>query len=543
MREPDAIIIGSGFGGTMAAHELVRAGLKVLMLERGDWVARGLHNWGSRGSVDLTPHYSFATPYQVEDGRRTRTLGGYTCVGGPSVFFGGVSLRLREADFRPAPEIVGDSGAAWPLRYADLEPYYGRAERLLGVAGELGPDPTEPPHSTPYPQRPAPLTETPQRLERVARSLGWRPSRLPLALNYDISERAGCIGCNTCDTFACAISAKNDLATQILPGLIARGLELRPNTVAVRLESRDGRITAVECVDTASGRRHRLTAPLVLLAAGALGTPHLLLASGFPALNPAGEAIGRYLTRHVNGMTYAWIPDLPDRGRRFHKQLVFNDFYFGDPRARDVHGKLGSIQQLQAPPRELVKGNVGPWMKPFAGVVASVFDRVTGLLAMAEDQPRPENRITIDRARSDGFGLPQAVIHHRHTPRDLAARRALLKRTRVLLRAAGARVLYTHISWTFSHAAGTVRFGEDPRTAPLDPWNRFRGVENLFVVDASFMPSGGGVNPSLTIAANALRVGEAIATDRLPRAEEAACRKPSREHSMSRSSAVASPPS
>jgi choline dehydrogenase-like flavoprotein len=543
MRELDAIVIGSGFGGTMAAHELVGAGMRVLMLERGTWVRRGLHNWGPRGSVDLTPHYSFDTPYRVEDGRGTRVLGGYACVGGPSVFFGGVAYRLREDDFVPAPEIVGDSGAEWPLRYDDLEPWYARAERLMGVAGELGPDATEPPHSTPYPQRAASLTPTPRRLERAARDLGWHPSRLPLAINYDSTERAACIGCTACDTFACAISAKNDLATGMLPRLMARGLTLMPDTVAVRLVARGGRIAAVECVDKASGRRTTFSARMFLLSAGALGSPHLLMASGLDGLNPAGDAIGRYLTRHVNGMTYAYVPDLPDRGRQFHKQLGFNDFYFGDPQARGVRGKLGSIQQLQAPPRELVGANVPLALKPLAGLVASGFDRVTGLLAMAEDQPRPENRLTIDRTHSDAFGLPRVVIRHRHTPRDHAARRALLARTRTLLKAAGARVFYTHISWTFSHAAGTVRFGHDPRTAPLDPWCRFRGLENLFVVDASVLPTGGGVNPSLTIAANALRVGEAIAHHRLPAPEEAPCRKPSRARSMSRSSAVASPPS
>jgi hypothetical protein len=251
--------------------------------------------------------------------------------------------------------------------------------------------------------------------------------------------------------------------------------------------------------------------------------------------------IGRHLIRHANGMTFAYLHDLPDRGRRFHKQIGFNDYYFGDPDAREVRGKLGSIQQLQAPPPSLVRRNVPFALKPVAGLVALSFPRVTGLLAMAEDQPRPENRVTIDRARADRFGLPQLVIHHRHTERDHAARAALLRRTRSLLHAAGGRIFYTYHIRTFSHAAGTVRFGNDAKSAPLDPWCRFRGVENLFVIDASFMPTGGGVNPSLTIAANALRVGEAIALDRLPSAEETAWHTPHRDHSTSRSLAVASP--
>src|SRR4051794_5448043 len=150
----DAVVVGSGFGGTMAAHELVRAGLDVLMLERGDWVARGADNWSATGSVDLTPYYSHEAPYRVAAGGNGPWLGSYSCVGGPSVFYGGVSIRFREGDFVADPDIVGDSGAAWPYDYATLEPWYGRAESLLGVAGSGGEDPTEPPRSAPYPHHP-----------------------------------------------------------------------------------------------------------------------------------------------------------------------------------------------------------------------------------------------------------------------------------------------------------------------------------------------------------------------------------------------------
>jgi choline dehydrogenase-like flavoprotein len=509
----DVIVIGSGFGGVMAAHPLVRAGLRVLMLERGPWVARGPHNWEPRGTVDLTPYYSYESPYRVIGPGEAKSVGSYSCVGGPSVFYGGVSLRLRAADFEPDPEIVGDSGAAWPYRYSDLEPYYLQAERLLEVAGDAGADPTEPPHSAPYPAPPAPLTETPRMLERTARGIGLHPFRLPLAINHRANGRAPCIHCTTCDTFACGISAKNDLATGVLPELIRAGLALRPETVAVRLVVGGRRVTSVECVDKAEGRRVTFEAPLFVLAGGALGSAHLLLVSGLPDLNPAGDHVGRYLARHANGLTFAHFSRLPDEGQRYQKQLGFNDYYFGDPAARDVRGKLGSIQQLQGPPKALVRTGAPAALKPFAGLVAPLLPRTTGLLAMAEDQPRPENRVTLDRARSDRHGMAALVIEHRHTERDERARRALVHRARGLLRAAGSRLMYTYRSRTFSHASGTVRFGLDPKTSPLDPWCRFRGVHNLFVVDASFMPTNGAVNPSLTIAANALRVGEAIARD------------------------------
>lgn len=244
----DAIIIGSGFGGAMAAYELVRTGLRVSMLERGPWVPRGAHNWDADGTVEATRFYSTASPYRVERrGGKNTSIGSIACVGGPSVFYGGVSLRLRERDFEPTAEIVGDSGARWPFGYEDLEPFYCVAEHLLGVAGDLGTDPTEPFHSRPYPSKPAPLSPAAVRLADAASRLGLRPFRLPLAIRYYVhDDRPPCAGCATCDTFACAIEAKNDVATRILPTLIRRGLTLRERTVATRVHVERGRAVGVE---------------------------------------------------------------------------------------------------------------------------------------------------------------------------------------------------------------------------------------------------------------------------------------------------------
>ena len=141
----------------MAARALVHAGWRVLLLERGGWVARGPENWAQENVGELTPHYSREAPYRQLRGGRD--LGAYFCVGGPSVFYGGVSLRFRERDFEVDRDIVGDSGARWPLSYADLEPWYASAERILGVSGAAGEDPTEPQRDAPYPvpvRRPGP---------------------------------------------------------------------------------------------------------------------------------------------------------------------------------------------------------------------------------------------------------------------------------------------------------------------------------------------------------------------------------------------------
>ena len=502
----DAIVVGSGFGGVFAAAPLVEAGARVLMLERGGWVERGPHNWDDESSMEMTPHFTHETSYRVVDGGQAPRAGLCACVGGQSVFYGGVSFRLREDDFVPKPDVVGTSGAAWPLRYRDLAPFYDDAERRLDVAGEAGADPVDPPRAVPYPQPPLALSETSRLVAAGGRMLGLKPFPLPLAIHHRRGHtRAPCVACPTCDTFACAVGAKNDLATTLLPELLAAGLELRARTAVVALVARNGHVSRVDGVDLERGRRVSYRAEHVVLAAGALATPHLLKSGGLEQRSPAEAWVGRGLMRHCNAIVLGAFASLPDGGRRFHKQVAFHDFYFGDGNGE---GMLGSLQQLQTPPLALVRANA-PWFaRP---VLGRAIPHLTGLLAMAEDEPRPENGLSLDPARRDALGLPELVIRHRYTRRDHRASRALCRHARRILRAAGALFFYTHDVRTFSHAAGTVRFGDDPGLAPLDRDCRFRGLENLFVTDASFMPTVGGVNPSLTIAANALRVGETIA--------------------------------
>jgi choline dehydrogenase-like flavoprotein len=507
-RTYDVIVIGSGFGGSMAAHALVSAGRRVLMLERGGWVARGPENWAAEGVGELTEHYSTETPYQVEQEAGPRNVGAYFCVGGPSVFYGGVSLRYRERDFESQPEIVGDSGARWPFGYSDLEPYYGEAEQIIGVAGAAHADPTDPLRSAPFPQPPAALAPPSAMIERAAKSLGLRPFPLPLALNYQAADgRAACRSCPTCDGFACAVGAKNDLATAVLPALVRRGMELRSGVVVTRLRADGRRIEAVEAIDRRTGEQLEFRGRAVVLAAGALASPHIVLASELQRLNPGGGAVGRYLMRHYNEIVFGLFARAPGRHRRFHKQLGIHDFYFGHP-SRGPAGKLGALQQLPTPPSALVRANLPRYLAPLA---APLVDHLTGLLVIAEDQPQFENRVHVDDASPDRWGMPRLLIRHRYTPRDREAGRTLAREARRILRRAGALALYRHRILTFSHAVGTMRMGTDPATSVLDEYGRFRGVDNLHVVDGSALPTSAGVNPSLTIAANALRSARRLA--------------------------------
>ncbi len=503
----DTIIIGSGFGGSMAAHQLVNAGKKVLMLERGGWVKRGPENWSMKGSLELTPNYDKSTPLKVVKGGHKKIMGLYSCVGGPSLFYGGVSFRFREGDFEKNGILEGRNATGWPINYHDLEPFYTKAEQLLNISGESGIDPTEPPRGKPFPQGPPPLAVISQKVKRGAQQLGLKPFQLPLAINYEDKKRNTCESCTTCDTFACAIGAKNDLATMVIPDLIDKGLELQNNTVVTQLKFENGKIKEVVAVDKLTGKKLTFQGKNIILSAGALGSPHLLLSSGLQGVNPSGEVIGRYLMRHVNCIIFGIFPGVADKENRFHKQLAILDYYNGHPGAK-IKGKLGSLQQIPTPPMGLVQNEVPG---PLGKLLSQGVRLLTGLLAIAEDQPQFSNSLTIDPNQKDKYGLPQPVISHAYSKRDLAAIKELIGPAKKIMSKAGALTHYVHHIRTFSHAVGTVRMGSDPKTSALDENCQFRGVDNLFVLDGSFMPTSAAVNPSLTIAANALRVGEMVA--------------------------------
>lgn len=500
----DAIVIGSGFGGAMAAHALVNAGQRVLMLERGGWVGRRPDDPDFGRAGLRSRHYSMESAYQVRAGRKTYRAGSWNCVGGPSVYYGGASYRFRPTDFEPHPDLVADSDAAWPFGYDHLEPFYTVAERLLGVAGGGGGagvgggdarrGTAEPPRSAPYPHPAAPLARSSRVIADAAARLGLTPSRIPLAISYTgEGERVGCVRCGHCDGYACSLEAKNDIATRLIPGLIRQGMTLRPDTVCVHLHRDGSRINSVECVDRATGSRQHFTAKVVVLAAGALATPHLLLASDLARVNPAGTAVGRYLTRHRNAMVFGAFARRPNPHQEFDKHIAILDFY----------RNAGCIQQL-TPAEGLVRAYLPLLLRAPAALFLS---HASGLLVIAEDQPRTTNGVHLDPAARDRFGMPRLHVRHAYSARDEAAARQLVVHAKRVLREAGALFTLVHPIETWSHALGTVRMGRNERTAPLDEHGRFRGLDNLYVVDGSALPRSASLNPSLTICANALRVG------------------------------------
>lgn len=503
MERWDTIVIGSGFGGAMAALPLVQRGLRVLMIERGGWVGRGPDNWSRSGAGLITPHYTRDAAFSVSGSQRDYRASAWNCVGGQSVFYGAASYRFRESDFERDDDVVGESGAEWPFRYKDLEPFYARAEGLLGVAGQEGIEPHEPRRSAPFPQTPAPLSPSAARISSAATRLGLTPSRIPLAISYSSTgNRRGCMKCGKCDGYACASESKNDLATGVIPRLIEQGMILRANTLCVRLATGGRRVSAVECVNRVTGERETFHADRVLLGAGTLATPHLLLASNLARVSSAPATVGRYLTRHRNGVVLGAFAQRPNPGREFDKQIAILDMY----------ERGGSIQQM-TPPVDIVRAYLPPALRR-AGVMFT--SHALGLLVIAEDQPMASNAVSVSWRSVDRYGLPELHVHHAYSERDERVAKTLIEKARAILREAGALFTIVHPIRTFSHALGTVRMGSDPDTSPLDASGCYRGLDNLFVVDGSALPRSAGLNPSLTIAANALRVGSHMAATAVP---------------------------
>lgn len=510
----DAIIVGSGFGGATVAWKLARAGSRVLVLERGPWVRRDESAWDAH-AILIERRYRSATPYEVDERWGRALTYPDEAVGGKSVFYGGASFRMRRQDFRGAerfPRSVLDEGPPldWPITYDELAPYYGEAERLLGVAGVAGADPTLAADDGCYDARPPAYGTVARRIAEAGARLGLKPFPIPLAINYHHDNgRFGCQRCLTCDQFPCQIGAKNDLSVTLLPAAVQDGVEIRDRTVVTRLVLAGGRVRGVECLNLANGERSIVRGDLVVVAAGAIASAVLLQVSGVHHAAAAGNLVGRYLMRHCSGIAIGMFPFPTNPEGRFHKQVAFSDFYFGRDGAKP-HGPWGLIQSLQTPPSEYIV-RASPYPPPLGHIGARTVRYQSYLLVLAEDLPQARNFVRPHPRRRDPYGVPIPQVFHRYTRRDLAARKGLWREARRILRAAGAWLVVRMPIHTYSHAVGTCRFGADPATSVLDPWCRVWGVPNLFVVDGSFMPSSSGVNPSLTIAANGLRVGEYLA--------------------------------
>jgi choline dehydrogenase-like flavoprotein len=508
----DIVLIGSGVGGGTMARALASTGARILVAERGDFVPREPENWDP-GAVWKELRYRSTEQWVDTEGNAFTPYMHY-CVGGNSKFWGGVLYRLRREDFGPLEHADGLS-PAWPLDYEALAPYYDRAEELYEVHGEAGLDPTDPPRR-PFPAAAVPHSPGMAAIVARLRDMGLHPSPLPLGLQRP-GEAGGCVLCRTCNSFPCRIGAKSDAEVcGIRPAVSHSNITLHTNAWARRLltDERGARVRAVEFVH--NGEVRRVEASLVVVSCGAVNSAALLLRSGSDrhpdGLANASGQVGRNYMAHLATMMQGFSPFRINRDE-FQKTVAINDFYLRGP---DTTYPLGHIQSQGRTHAVMAKSVGDTWsykgidMKhiPLWAYQAWV-SRAVDWLAMSEDLPRADNRVTL---------APDGRIRLAYQPNNTEAHARLVLETRRILRRLGywSPQLFAHStgSQNTTHQCGTLRFGTDPRTSVLDPYCRAHDVENLFVVDASFFPSSAAVNPALTIAAQALRVADhIIATD------------------------------
>ncbi len=514
----DVIIIGTGAGGGTLAYRLAASGKRILLLERGEYVPREKANWSPR-AVAVEGRYHTREVWRDAEGRPLRPHTSY-CVGGNTKFYGAALFRLRREDFGELKHWGGLS-PAWPIGYEDLEPYYTEAERLYQVHGERGVDPTDPPASAPYPWPAVRHEPRIQALHDDLARLGLRPFHVPLGIRLDERDArtSPCIRCETCDGFPCLLHAKSDAQVMCVdPALGHPNVTLLTSAPVWRLEtSPSGReVTRVHVRrDGPDGamRTETFAADLVVVAAGAINSAALLLRSA-SARHPAGLAngsgvVGRHYMGHVNSVLLA-LSRCPNP-TVFQKTLGLNDFYFGSPEWEFPMGHVSFVGKLDA----VALSAGAPALAP--GWTLELMARHSlDFWLTSEDLPDPANRITVDREGG-------VVLAYR--PNNEEGHRRLTDKLKALLRqqtrcavhghechqGVFARSLYVGERIPLAgvaHQNGTIRFGHDPATSALDVHCRAHEVDNLYVVDGSFFPSSGAVNPALTIMANALRVGD-----------------------------------
>ncbi len=511
----DVIIIGSGAGGGTLAYRLAPSGKKILLLERGPWAPREKDNWSSR-AVNLEGKYQTKEKWRDKDGKELHPHTNYY-VGGNTKFYGSALFRLRQEDFGELRHHGGVS-PAWPISYSELEPYYTETEKIYQVHGQQGEDPTDPPRSGPFPY---PAVSHEPRLQQLSEDFvrqGLKPFHTPLGIMLDEKNRhrSRCIRCSTCDGFPCLVNAKSDAQTCCVePALAHPNVTLLTDAQVTRLvtDASGREVTGVEV--RRNGATEIFRGAIVAVSCGAINSAALLLRSANDkhanGLANSSDTVGRHYMGHVNSVMMA-ISKCPNP-TIFQKTLSVNDFYFGSKEWQYPMGHISFVGKLD-----------GETLKAGAPAIAPGFtldlmaNHSLDFWMTSEDLPDPENRVTLDRQGNIVLGYkPNNEEGHKRLTAKLQD--LLKQQTKCTMHGHEchvglfARSLYVGQRIPLAgvaHQNGTVRFGNDAKTSALDRNCKAHDLDNLYVVDASFFPSSGAVNPALTIMANALRVGDHI---------------------------------
>ncbi|MBC7871044.1 MAG: GMC family oxidoreductase [Chitinophagaceae bacterium] len=501
----DIIIIGSGAGGGTLTHRLAPSGKRILLLERGDFLPREKDTWNTRSVFTEGKYAAKNETWYTPDGTAFNPSI-YYYVGGNTKFYGAALLRLREQDFREIQHGGGIS-PAWPVSYNDFEPYYTRAEHLYHAHGKHGEDPFDPPSSAEYPYPPISHEPRIQELDDDLRRLGYHPFHLPMGIMIDEAnpQKSKCIRCSTCDGYACVVQAKADAhVVCVQPALEYPNVTLLTGAKVKKLETDASGKVVNKVIVEREGETIEFSADIFALCAGAINSAAIMLRSANDqhpnGLANSSDLVGRNYMCHHNS-TFIAISKSPNPAI-FPKTLGLSDFYFANS---DWDYPMGFIQMLGKVDAESLKFEISEALDELQ--LENMARHSLDFWLQSEDLPDPNNRVTLN-ANGD--------IVMSYTKNNHESHLRLIQKLKDLLDYIGCHehlipidhYLGTELAFNLAHQCGTMRFGHDPQTSVLDIHCKAHELDNLYVADASFFVSAGAVNPTLTIVANALRVGD-----------------------------------
>ena len=563
---PEAVIIGSGPAGSIAAHELAAQGWSVTVLERGRNLRPGfgevesgeLGTLYANDEIKTARYFGFPHPSlepltgrtqgEAADGLERSIQGTHVslgaAVGGTSLHYNAKFPRFWKQDFNQLSNLgpVDNAQVAdWPIDYDELAPYYDEVERTIGVQGDVHLMPAksleQSPRSAQFVMPPNPTGYAARALARGAMNVGWNPFPYPAAVNSQpFDGRPACNSCGLCSSFGCPINARGDAMVSYLNPAVRGGrVRVIERALVYRIDtSADGRrATQVRYYDR-DGLAQSISADKILLAASPVQTARLLLLSANSA-HPSGlgnrsDQVGRNMMFHYFTIGGAFFPRDVQPGRAQSTTVQVDDLVgpFTDPAAQAlgvpyIKGGLvqvgGSVPLLQ---EAFQYAGLGvPAGAPHKALMqlGVIRKRVAGIQLVGEDMPQASNRVDLDPGVKDWRGLPAPRVTwspHAHEKASAAyTAPLLLAMLQATPGATGALVLPDPLmsdnpSLT-AHHAGTARFGDDPQSSVCDRYGRLHDVDNVHVVDGSLFPTFPGFNPTLTILANSLRIARAIA--------------------------------
>ncbi len=524
----DVLIVGAGASGAAIAWSLLETRMRILCLEQGDHL-RESDFPSRREDYELARYAEFSCDpnvrglpqdYPVNSEDSCITPVNWNGVGGSTINFLGHWPRMKPSDFRT--KSLDGVGEDWPVDYHVLAPFYDMNDANTGVSG-LGGNPAYPNYTPPLP--PIPIGKLGQTLAKGFNRLGWHwwPSDAAI-LSRGHDGRQRCVNAGTCD-LGCAAGAKGGTNFTYWPLLERAGVELRTNSRVrqVLLDENSGLARGV-LYHGIDGQLHEQRAEIVVMACNGIGTPRMLLHStsrSFPdGLANRSGLVGKNLMFHpLTGV--AGIFDEPMKGHEgpMACSILSQEFYETDPARGFVRG-YGLHSGRSTTPMTYALGGFGidnpiPWGAEHREIMDNFYPNLAGLTVVTEDLPEAHNCVTLDPELTDSDGIPAPKIRYRLSDNTRAMLRHGEDRAREVLLAAGAKRILPNdcerVWWRAGwHQMGTCRMGNDPETSVVNRWGRSHDVKNLFIVDGSIFVTAGAVNPTSTIQALALYIGDRI---------------------------------